>query len=342
MKHLRSWYMDKQPILSICIPTYNQPLDFQRTLKSILPQISRENTEVEILVGDNSINSETEEIIHQYSDFPYLRYYRHGKNLGIDKNILFLIEKSHGKYIWLFGDDEMRTGTIEYVLSIIKKYPELSLIWVNLQGFDQEQPHCSFGGDRFFENGSQVLEEIGIGLNFLPTLILKREKLLNIDKENMKKFIGSDLINLYLPLFILSQEGKFYCINHPYVIAHGTPLDKISYDYFQMVGVSLYLVIKNFQKEFNKKSIKKISREIFGCVWRAILVGWLKGYDTPKGKLRPMFKFYWNFPEFWLAAPFFLMPKFVTKFAYFVYKKILMCPSYSTVRQKYRKSIIQK
>lgn len=322
--------MDNKIFLSICLLTYNQPQDFKRTLSSIVSQISSE--EVELIVGDNSTNSETEKIVKRYFTLPYLHYFKHGKNLGFDRNIIFLTEKAQGEYIWLFGDDEMRPGAIDYVLSIIKKYPELSLIWVNFQDFDQEQPYFPFGGDRFFENGSQVLEEIGIGLNFLSTLILKREKLLNIDKENMKKFIGSGLINLYLPLFILSQEGKFYLIDHPYVIAHGTPLDKISYDYFQIVGINLYLIVKNFQNKFNKKSIKKIIAEIFGHVWRAILIGWLRGYDIPKGKFWPMFKFYWNFPEFWLAAPFFLMPKFVTKCAYFIYKKILKRPSYSTFK----------
>jgi len=310
-------------ILSIAILTRNQPRELKTTLESIIPQIS---PDIEIVIGDNSDNLETETLVKKEFGITAIRYFNNGGDLGLDKNILSITEKAKGEYIWLFGDDEMEPDAIVHVLDIIKKNPEISLIWMNFYGFDQFghlQPARDLGRDKFFKDKNQALEEVSNELGFISSSIFRHDKILNIDEKNINQFIGSRFICFYLVMHILSQDGKFYYVEHPYVICHPTPVGKHSYGGFQTFGVDFYAIVKNFQNKFNKKSIKKILAKNFGYVWRGILVGWLRGFETPKGKLKTMFKLYWNFPEFWLAAPFFLMPKFVTRIVYFIYKKVL-------------------
>ncbi|MBN2198085.1 glycosyltransferase family 2 protein [Candidatus Wolfebacteria bacterium] len=319
--------MSKNILLSICIPTYNWPKKLKQLLKNI---ISQNSSDIEIVIGDDSNNLKTKEMIRNDFSMKQVRYYRnkhkeisHKSSLNFDKNVLSITKKARGKYVWWFGDEEIKPGAITYVLNIIKKNPEISLIWINFRGLNNLLPARNFGGDKFFKDKNYVLEEISNELGFLSSIVFKKDKILNINTDNMNRFIGSGFINIYLVMHILSQEGKFYYIDYPYIICHPTPIEKHSYGGFEVFGINFYHIVRNFENQFKRKSIKKMLAKNFGHVWRGILVCWLKGYDTPKGKFKNMFKFYWNFPEFLIAGPLFLMPKFVTKFFYFVYKKIL-------------------
>jgi len=323
--------MKNQIVLSICIPTYNQPQDLRRTLSSIVSQIS--SGEIEVIIGDNSTNSETEHLVKRDFDLPYLHYFRYGKNLGSDRNILLITGNAKGQYIWWFGDDKMRPGAINYILNIIKKNSDLSLIWVNVVNLQVPGGVLvyNFSQDKLVSNKNQVLEEISDELTFISSIVFRKDKILNVNQKNMNQFIGSGFVNLYLVMHILSQGGKFYYISYPYIIYHPTPAGRYSYDRFQVFGINFFKVVMNFKDKFDGKPIKRMLTKNFSRLWRWVLVGWLEGYSTPRGKLWPMFKLYWNFSEFWLAAPFFLMPKFVIKFIYFL----------ETAIRKFKKKITQ-
>ena len=320
--------MNNKILLSICLPTYNQPQDFKRTLLSIISQINEKNQqEIEIVIGDNSTNQETEDLVKKEFNLPYIHYYRHGTNLGVDRNILFLIEKAKGEYIWLFGDDEMKPSAIDYVLNILKQNNNLSLIWVNFEGFDPRnlsRPYIDSSEDLLLKDGNEVLKKIGLGIYFISTLIMKRKNLLGIDHNDIKKFVDSGLIVLYLPLFLLSQkEQKFLIITRSLIISRFTPREKIKWDYFQVCGINFYFVVNHFREKFKKKTIKQLQQKVFSIIWRDIFLGWLKGYNNPKGKLKRLLKIYWRFPQFWFIVPLFFMPKFVIRVLYRVKKALL-------------------
>ncbi|MBP8718822.1 MAG: glycosyltransferase family 2 protein, partial [Candidatus Atribacteria bacterium] len=259
--------MNKKILLSFCLPTYNQSQDFKRTLLSITSQLNAENIEeVEIVIGDNSENRETEELVKKEFSLPYLRYYHHKENLGIDRNILFLLEKANGRYVWLMGDDEIKLGAVNYILNAIKTHPDLSLIWVNCEMVNQSGsvfPYRFVAKDLFFTNGSQVLEKIGIGLNFMSTIILRKEQITKLDRQELKRHLDSGLLNLCLPLSILSRGGVFLITSSPFVVAHPIPREQIKWDYFTTVGINFNKVLLTFKDNFDKESVKEIQKEIF-------------------------------------------------------------------------------
>ncbi|RME61372.1 glycosyltransferase family 2 protein, partial [Candidatus Parcubacteria bacterium] len=92
--------MDEQ--LSICIPTYNRPSLIKRALDGALNQVDFKG---EIVVCDNSENSETENVIASYSS-TRIRYLRHGKNIGIAGNWNALLHMAKGKYVKFLNDDD--------------------------------------------------------------------------------------------------------------------------------------------------------------------------------------------------------------------------------------------
>ena len=89
--------MKSEILLSIAIPTYNQPIEIEKTIKSLIKQI--DENDIEVLVLDDSDNVKTEKILKKYEN---IKYYR-GKKVHVDYAELWLMKKAIGKYVWWFG-----------------------------------------------------------------------------------------------------------------------------------------------------------------------------------------------------------------------------------------------
>lgn len=316
-------------ILSICIPTYNRPKEFERMLLGLLPQLTKET---EVVVRDDSPSSESKEIFDRLIGGTGIRYqYFSGDKIGLDAASLFLLEHAKGTFFWLFSDDdELVNGGVAEVVNLIKSNPELNLIWAN---FDSDLPRGIAIMDRqsgFFHDGSEALEVLGTGIGLVSTQIFRREKgLLGLEVAR-KHVVGFSFASTAVFLHVLSGPGKFYFMNGPYVLCHPTSNEetkkattktgKIINEGFNVYGIDFFSIVKEFEGKFSKRAIKKILATNFAALWRGMLVGWVGGWDTPIGKRWKMFKYYWNFPEFWLAIPFFLMPLWVNKYLYRAYK----------------------
>lgn len=102
-----TFYFKKfQPLVSILIPTYNQPEFCRQALESALVQTYK-NTE--ILIGDDSTNEDTKKIIRPYlKKHSNLKYFYHDGKIprGGGPNMHFILNRSNGEYInYLLHDD---------------------------------------------------------------------------------------------------------------------------------------------------------------------------------------------------------------------------------------------
>lgn len=316
------------PLLSICIPTYNRPKDFERMFRGLIPQLT---CEVEIVVRDDSSNYETKAIIDRLLPGNEIRHlYFKGEKIGVDAANLFLIEKASGKYIWWFSDDdEMRPGAIVKVLDLVRKYPEISFIWANFD-YAKDGALAVNREEGFFKDRNEVLETLGTNIGLLSTLIFMRASALPALNLARKHIVGFSFAGL-VPIFqILSGTGKFYFLRGPYVLCNPISLDEVKQittktgiiknEAFNVYGVDFYSIVKEFEGKFSRRAIRKILTVNFASLWRGMLVGWVGGWDTPSGKLWKMFRLYWSFPEFWIALPAFLMPLGLNRLLYKIYK----------------------
>ncbi|EJR60846.1 hypothetical protein IIO_03180 [Bacillus cereus VD115] len=55
--------IDQMPLVSVLIPTYNRPHYFEKALCSVLEQTY---PNIEIIIGDDSTNDETEKVLQKY------------------------------------------------------------------------------------------------------------------------------------------------------------------------------------------------------------------------------------------------------------------------------------
>ncbi len=112
------------PLVSICIPTYNRANVIRKTIDSALSQTY---TNIEVIVVDNASTDNTEEIVASYDD-PRLRYVRNSKNLGLFGNFNRCIELYAGEYLHiLHSDDYIDPDFTEKCVDFFNEYTDVWL-----------------------------------------------------------------------------------------------------------------------------------------------------------------------------------------------------------------------
>lgn len=107
-----------QPLVSILITTYNQPVFFKEALESALHQ---DYHNIEIIVGDDSTNTETKNLMQEYiRKYLQIKYYYHNGPLGGEglENSRFVFNNSNGEYVnHLLHDDLLMPTKISRMMN---------------------------------------------------------------------------------------------------------------------------------------------------------------------------------------------------------------------------------
>lgn len=120
-----------QPLLSICIPTYNRACYLWRVLNSITTQkLFLFSDLVEIVISDNSSNDGTnlvcEEFLKKYPD--KIRYIKRDEFVSQNENLIFTICQASGKFVKFHSDTcYMLDNSLESIINDIKKADELNV-----------------------------------------------------------------------------------------------------------------------------------------------------------------------------------------------------------------------
>ena len=93
------------PMVSVCVITYNQEAYIQQCLESILQQET--NFEYDVVVGEDCSTDNTASIIKSLSEFGQnIQLLKNTSNLGVLPNFIRTLKACKGKYIaFCEGDD---------------------------------------------------------------------------------------------------------------------------------------------------------------------------------------------------------------------------------------------
>ena len=112
------------PLVSICIPTYNRGVYLENTIKSIIKQDVFCNTnDIELVICDNCSTDNTQKIVKKYSDtFPdKIVYVRNKKTVHSSKNFYKVLMLASGRFVKLSNDTVMyKEGGIAELLKIVR------------------------------------------------------------------------------------------------------------------------------------------------------------------------------------------------------------------------------
>lgn len=116
------------PIVSVCMPTYNQAKYLPAAIESVLRQTF---TDFELLIIDDCSTDESADVIGTYARKDRrIRFIINDCNIGMVNNWNKCLEMASGEYIkFLFGDDMLSSPfAIERMLSLIKSDERIVLV----------------------------------------------------------------------------------------------------------------------------------------------------------------------------------------------------------------------
>jgi glycosyltransferase involved in cell wall biosynthesis len=120
------------PLLSICVPTYERADSLRLALDSIAPEVAALDGAVELVISDNCSADATPHVIATAASRWPLRSYRNDTNVGPQRNILLVVERAHGEYCWLLGDDDMMLrGQLHRLVLALREHPGPDALFVN-------------------------------------------------------------------------------------------------------------------------------------------------------------------------------------------------------------------
>lgn len=119
--------MNKDPLVSICIPVYNGAPFIGRALDFCLKQTYKN---IEVVVVDDASTDETAQIVKEYAaKDARVRYFLNEKNFGLGKNFLRSFELASGDLVQHLGcDDWLDLNYVEEKIKLFNKYPDAAFI----------------------------------------------------------------------------------------------------------------------------------------------------------------------------------------------------------------------
>lgn len=147
-----------QPLVSVCIPTFNGEKYIKEALESIIHQTYKN---IEVVVSDDGSSDKTIKIIEQLKNTANFNVYIYSHyQSGIGANWNNCIKNSHGKYIkFLFQDDVLKPNCIEKQIYYVNKY-NLEVVCSKRDIIDEKSN--KIGSGEWFIKYNDLQESLGL------------------------------------------------------------------------------------------------------------------------------------------------------------------------------------
>lgn len=123
-------------LIDILIPTFNRCVDLLRNLRFLTKQIEKNclHEKVRLVISDNFSTDGTQEQVLRFisatkdKDIAVI-YSRNDRNLGLEKNVVRLLELASADFLlWIGDDDYLADGYLEFLLKSIEERPLLGCV----------------------------------------------------------------------------------------------------------------------------------------------------------------------------------------------------------------------
>jgi len=137
------------PLVSVCIPVYNNASTIRETVESVLQQTY---LNLEVIAVDDGSSDDSVRVLSEIRDSRF-SYYENPKNLGMAGNWNKCLSLCKGKYIRLLcGDDPLHPDLIRTEVEILESHPSVWMVSSDTRFVNRDG---SYAGQyrRYFKNG---------------------------------------------------------------------------------------------------------------------------------------------------------------------------------------------
>jgi glycosyltransferase involved in cell wall biosynthesis len=247
----------ERPLLSFAIPTYNRAKYLDQLLGVLLKQLDGESR-VEVIVSDNASTDNTSAVVEMYRQqgLP-MRYLRNETNRGPDFNILQCYEQAAGKYVWIFGDDDIiAPGTVQRILLALSSQ-QYDLVCIRAYSFkDSYVQHKKFDSvpDLNLTTAADFARLIHVFFTFISGIIVNKERVSSIPHPSFESLLGTNLVQLGPYYTALNHLRRGLLIRDPLIAATGN--SHVGYALYRTFGPTLTRITYEWVK------IKSVQRLI--------------------------------------------------------------------------------
>ena len=205
------------PLVSVCLITYNQENYIQKAIKSIFDQ--EVGFPIEVIISNDCSSDNThqkiEEILKYATNGFVVRYYNHEDNLGMMRNFSFAINECKGKYIAYFeGDDYWDyPKKLQTQVDFLEQNPDFAICCHNVRFLENEKFINEIYLDKINIKDKFTLEDLAKH-NIVPTLTaVFRNTSDKLPSWILESPIGD------LPMFMMvAKHGKIKYINEKWAV----------------------------------------------------------------------------------------------------------------------------
>lgn len=192
----------KSPFLTIAIPTWNRADYLRQNLAYLKAEIASVGAErVELIVSDNCSSDSTPAVVQEAQEQGLeIRYFRNAENIGWARNFAQCVEAAQGRYLLLFGDDDVLCeGTLRAVMAEAES-ANPGIICVQPYGYDEdflaERPRSPVRARRYDDPG-KFLAATSQYFTLTSALVLNRAILGSVDSH---AFVHTNIATFHLVL----------------------------------------------------------------------------------------------------------------------------------------------
>ena len=320
--------LNKQPLLTIIIPTYNRSNYISKLLKNLEDQIIGEEDKVKVLILDNCSTDSTKSKVEKFTNSNnYFHYIKNQSNIGPDGNFLKGYKNVFSNYFWFIGDDDLpRKGFIKLLINfLLNNSPSLiylpSLWDKNIETNQLDKlskvEFCQYNL-KFFAKKTHVFS------TFISSWIINKSELPKSFKK-VESLKNTNFIQLGWILPLYKESSKLYIVERKVILA-SKGNTRGGYKLINTFGCKFTKIIKCFN--FKDKVIANLIIRSFlrSFLPRLILgkkIGLYKDKISYKNITFDLIENLKEYPEFWFyCVPILILPEFVTLNLYKIYCKI--------------------
>jgi abequosyltransferase len=297
-----------RPLLTLAIPTFNRAANLELLLRNVAPQLA-ELPQVELLISDNASPDDTEAVVRRFiAEGLRCRYVRNAANLDADPNFLQCYEHAAGKYVWIFGDDDVLfPGSLAYILDLLTA-AEYDLVFLAPFGFVHEPDERKAASPRpaayTFADPAAFVHAVGLrgDLVMISAVIVNKDTVESEPHPEFREGFGTQLLQLGWTFTALGRMRRGLVFERGlYAVCELNP--KRMFDLARVFGVNWAAAADRYLKP---------GSELHEAVLRDQLYSWFvtnwygmrrNPYHTilrdPVGQMRLI---YGRFPLFWLCV----------------------------------------